>query len=138
MSIQWNNEDYLAHYGVPRRSGRYKWGSGKKPFQGLLERKRKPPTEEEINTMIKKGNSKKIIKNFEYFSDQDLSRAVSRVQYKKRLMDMETDSISNGMRKYKQVIDTANGTMDLVNKSVNTVNSGNKLIKKANSKKKRK
>lgn len=23
--------DYLIHYGVPRRSGRYKWGSGKNP-----------------------------------------------------------------------------------------------------------
>ena len=29
MSIQWNNE--LYHYGIPRRSGRYKWGSGKNP-----------------------------------------------------------------------------------------------------------
>lgn len=24
---------YLAHYGLPRRSGRYKWGSGKDPYQ---------------------------------------------------------------------------------------------------------
>lgn len=30
MSIQWNKE--LYHYGMPRRSGRYKWGSGKNPF----------------------------------------------------------------------------------------------------------
>lgn len=26
--------DYLAHYGTPRRSGRYPWGSGKDPHQG--------------------------------------------------------------------------------------------------------
>lgn len=25
--------DHLAHYGLPRRSGRYKWGSGKEPYQ---------------------------------------------------------------------------------------------------------
>lgn len=25
--------DHLAHYGMPRRSGRYKWGSGKDPYQ---------------------------------------------------------------------------------------------------------
>ena len=31
--------DHLAHYGKPRRSGRYKWGSGKDPYQSL-ERKR--------------------------------------------------------------------------------------------------
>lgn len=32
-----NNQEfsdyYLAHYGLPRRSGRYKWGSGKDPYQ---------------------------------------------------------------------------------------------------------
>ena len=26
-------EDFLMHYGMPRRSGRYPWGSGKMPFQ---------------------------------------------------------------------------------------------------------
>lgn len=30
--ITWNNEDYLMHYGIPKRSGRYKWGSGKNPY----------------------------------------------------------------------------------------------------------
>ena len=25
--------NYLVHYGVPRRSGRYPWGSGDRPFQ---------------------------------------------------------------------------------------------------------
>lgn len=34
----------LLHYGVPRRSGRYPWGSGQRPFQGdqnQLKKKRK-------------------------------------------------------------------------------------------------
>ena len=26
-------EDYLMHYGMPRRSGRYPWGSGEDPYQ---------------------------------------------------------------------------------------------------------
>lgn len=30
MSIQWDKE--LYHYGMPRRSGRYKWGSGEDPY----------------------------------------------------------------------------------------------------------
>ena len=30
--------DHLEHYGLPRRSGRYKWGSGKDPYQSI-ERK---------------------------------------------------------------------------------------------------
>lgn len=28
----------LYHYGMPRRSGRYKWGSGERPFQGLSQK----------------------------------------------------------------------------------------------------
>ena len=31
-------DDHLEHYGLPRRSGRYKWGSGKDPYQSI-ERK---------------------------------------------------------------------------------------------------
>ena len=27
------DEEYLAHYGMPRRSGRYPWGSGEDPYQ---------------------------------------------------------------------------------------------------------
>lgn len=32
----WSEElgvNFLMHYGMPRRSGRYPWGSGKHPFQ---------------------------------------------------------------------------------------------------------
>ena len=31
--------NHLAHYGLPRRSGRYKWGSGKEPYQSLRVRR---------------------------------------------------------------------------------------------------
>ena len=33
------SEYYLAHYGLPRRSGRYKWGSGKDPYQSTGEKR---------------------------------------------------------------------------------------------------
>lgn len=32
-------EDHLEHYGMPRRSGRYKWGSGKDPYQSVERKK---------------------------------------------------------------------------------------------------
>lgn len=32
-------EDHLEHYGMPRRSGRYKWGSGKDPYQSVGRKK---------------------------------------------------------------------------------------------------
>lgn len=30
----YDQNDFLSHYGIKRRSGRYRWGSGKRPFQG--------------------------------------------------------------------------------------------------------
>lgn len=32
-SQAFSEEEFLAHYGMPRRSGRYPWGSGEEPFQ---------------------------------------------------------------------------------------------------------
>lgn len=32
-SAELSDEEYLEHYGVPRRSGRYPWGSGEDPYQ---------------------------------------------------------------------------------------------------------
>lgn len=32
-SAELNDEEFLEHYGVPRRSGRYPWGSGEDPYQ---------------------------------------------------------------------------------------------------------
>lgn len=31
--------NYLIHYGIPKRSGRYPWGSGKRPFQSREEKR---------------------------------------------------------------------------------------------------
>ena len=31
------DDDYLEHYGMPRRSGRYPWGSGKDPYQHAVD-----------------------------------------------------------------------------------------------------
>ena len=59
--------DHLAHYGLPRRSGRYKWGSGKDPYQSL-ERKRhlkKAVKDGERYIKSKLGSSKRAQKKAE-------------------------------------------------------------------------
>ena len=32
-SAQLSDEEFIEHYGMPRRSGRYPWGSGEDPYQ---------------------------------------------------------------------------------------------------------
>ena len=59
--------DHLEHIGMPRRSGRYKWGSGKDPYQSL-ERKRhlkKAALDGERYIKSKLGSSKRAQKKAE-------------------------------------------------------------------------
>ena len=52
--------DHLAHYGLPRRSGRYKWGSGKDPYQSTGGKRsfKKVTSAGERYIMSKLGSSK--------------------------------------------------------------------------------
>lgn len=45
----------LYHIGMPRRSGRYPWGSGDRPYQGLNKGKYSK-TSEHATSVVKKGN----------------------------------------------------------------------------------
>ena len=65
--------DHLEHYGLPRRSGRYKWGSGKDPYQSL-ERKRhlnKAALDGERYIKSKLGSSKRAQKKAEKKAAKD-------------------------------------------------------------------
>ena len=56
--------DHLAHYGLPRRSGRYKWGSGKDPYQSTGGKRsfKKAASAGERYIMSKLGSSKRAQK----------------------------------------------------------------------------
>lgn len=36
-SAEMSDEEFIKHYGIPRRSGRYPWGSGKDPYQHSVD-----------------------------------------------------------------------------------------------------
>ena len=42
--ITYGKDKELMHFGMPRRSGRYPWGSGERPYQGddIAQKKTKP------------------------------------------------------------------------------------------------
>ena len=56
--------DHLEHYGLPRRSGRYKWGSGKDPYQSTGGKRsfKKAASAGERYIMSKLGSSKRAQK----------------------------------------------------------------------------
>ena len=61
------SEYYLAHYGLPRRSGRYKWGSGKEPYQSTGSKRTLKSTAAAGERYIKSklGSSKRAQKKAE-------------------------------------------------------------------------
>ena len=64
--------DHLAHYGLPRRSGRYKWGSGKDPYQSIGRKKtlKKIAKNGERYVKSKLGSSKLAQKKAERKADK--------------------------------------------------------------------
>ena len=67
MKITWNDE--LYHYGMPRRSGRYKWGSGKDPYHHGEDGGSRKLTKKEKYVMkaeaaASSGKGRKYIRNF--------------------------------------------------------------------------
>ena len=59
--------DHLEHYGLPRRSGRYKWGSGKDPYQSTGGKRsfKKAASAGEHYIKSKLGSSKRAQKKAE-------------------------------------------------------------------------
>ena len=63
--------DHLEHYGLPRRSGRYKWGSGKDPYQSTGGKRsfKKAASAGERYIKSKLGSSKRDQKKAERKAD---------------------------------------------------------------------
>lgn len=58
-----DGDSSLFHYGIPRRSGRYRWGSGERPYQGDgiivdLNRERKKMNNDNPRRKIKETNDR--------------------------------------------------------------------------------
>ena len=106
--------DHLEHYGLPRRSGRYKWGSGKDPYQSTGGKRsfKKAALAGERYIKSKLGSSKRAQKKAEKKSakarekeENEKAKALAKEQkknkyrnekaYVKSLSDEELRKINN-------------------------------------------
>jgi len=77
-------EDILKHYGIPRRSGRYPWGSGKNPYQrsgDFLSR---------VNELKKSGMSEKEIAEYMGLTTTQLRTQVGLAKDERRSLEVAT------------------------------------------------
>ena len=76
--------DHLEHYGLPRRSGRYKWGSGKDPYQSVERKKslKKVAQNGERYIKSKLGSSKLAQKKAERKEAKALAKEQKKNKYR--------------------------------------------------------
>ena len=100
--------NYLMHYGVPRRSGRYPWGSGDNPYQhsgDFLSR---------IDILKKEGKSEKEIADELNLTTTQLRIQVSLAKDERRSLDVAT---AKGLREKGYSLNEIAEKMGYVNDS---------------------
>ena len=134
------NDNYLEHYGIPRRSGRYPWGSGSRPFQGdspaaKSSGKTKTSGKSGKTGLFKKGKTKtkSSEEDLSEISSEELQKKISRIQLEKQYRDLTTKpkTVSKGRQILNSILESSSkniGTQLATYLMGNTVNSVAKAL----------
>lgn len=110
------NDNYLEHYGIPRRSGRYPWGSGSRPFQGdsaaaKSSGKSKSSEKSGKTGLFKKGKTKtkSSEEDLSEFSSEELQKKINRIQLEKQYRDLTTKpkTVSKGRQILNSILESS-------------------------------
>lgn len=134
------NDNYLEHIGMPRRSGRYPWGSGKRPFQGDSAAaksggKSKSSGKSGKTGLFKKGKTKtkSSEEDLSEISSEELQKRISRIQLEKQYRDLtaKPKTVSKGREVLNSIFESSSkniGTQLATYLMGNTVNSVAKAL----------
>lgn len=110
------NDNYLEHYGIPRRSGRYPWGSGSRPFQGdSAAAKSSGSTKSSGKSgktgLFKKGKTKtkSSEEDISKISSEELQKKINRIQLEKQYRDLTTKpkTVSKGRQILNSILESS-------------------------------
>ena len=110
------NDNYLEHIGMPRRSGRYPWGSGKRPFQGDSAAAKsigstKSSGKSGKTGFFKKGKTKtkSSEEDLSEISSEELQKKISRIQLEKQYRDLITKpkTVSKGRKVLNSILESS-------------------------------
>lgn len=93
----------LVHEGKKRRSGRYPWGSGERPFQSEphLRKSTSPP---KTKGQIEIDSRKKLRQKIREISADELREKIDRLQNEKKLKDLIDADISPGKKMLTEIL----------------------------------
>ena len=110
------NDNYLEHYGIPRRSGRYPWGSGSRPFQGdspaaKSSGKTKTSGKSRKTGLFKKEKTKtkSSEEDLSEISSEELQKKINRIQLEKQYRDLTTKpkTVSKGRQILNSILESS-------------------------------
>ena len=110
------NDNYLEHYGIPRRSGRYPWGSGSRPFQGDSSAGKssggtKSSGKSGKTGLFKKGKTKtkSSEEDLSEISSEELQKKINRIQLEKQYRDLTTKpkTVSKGRQILNSILESS-------------------------------
>lgn len=110
------NDNYLEHYGIPRRSGRYPWGSGSRPFQGdspaaKSSGKTKTSGKSGKTGLFKKRKTKteSSEEDISKISSEELQKKINRIQLEKQYRDLTTKpkTVSKGRQILNNILESS-------------------------------
>ena len=110
------NDNYLEHIGMPRRSGRYPWGSGKRPFQrdsaaAKSSGSTKSSGKSGKTGLFKKGKTKtkSSEEDLSEISSEDLQKRIDRIQLEQKYRELTSKpkTISKGRQVLYNILETS-------------------------------
>lgn len=135
----------LYHYGIPRKSGRYPYGSGKEPYQNNPEKRRLNKDESapkatskrpesiwakrrkaQASESAKKISNKKKKEDVRKVSDEELRRRIARINLEKQYRDavMSQSIVGAGKRYMKSVNENSTTISNILSNASKTLASG--------------
>lgn len=109
-------DNYLEHYGIPRRSGRYPWGSGSRPFQGDSAVAKSSGKAGSSGKSGKTGLFKKekmktrsSEEDLSEISSEELQKKINRIQLEKQYRDLTTKpkTVSKGRQILNSILESS-------------------------------
>lgn len=93
----------IYHFGIKERSGRYPWGSGKRPHQRLESpEERKKRLDENRERVMKSGTASEVKEYVSEMSAREIQEAVQRIEWTKRLNSLSASESKSFFEKVDQ------------------------------------
>ena len=124
----------LYHYGIPRRSGRYPWGSGDRPFQSISgyirkkkqekadaaaqkerneqlrrameEEQKKRQHDADKERVLREGSATEVLKYQGELTNQELQNAVNRLTSEYKLREFSQNEMKSAIDKVDEIMKT--------------------------------